>query len=120
MKTTQTVVQTVDSYLTNLVKSKRDGEITLDAIQKEFPMLPRNELIRQVREVNSGKFVIGRRGGASRFLYGAAIVEKPQNQTPRLVKQNRVIGGHGFSLKIRLGDGAIAAEIPVNLELAAA
>ena len=130
-------VETISSYLSDAMKKAKDGgEIWLDILEGKFKHLPHNEVVRQVREVNAAnaKFVIGRRGAKSRFVWGNKLVATPVTapkgtapvaRIPRQTRQTRQVQpaiqqmGGGFSLKFKIGDNQIA-EIPVNLELSAA
>jgi hypothetical protein len=120
-------VQTVGDYLNGVVKKQKSGEVWLDVLQKQFPQLPRAELIRQARESKDGQLIIGRRGAKSRFVFGDALTAQ-KTHTPSVSRTQTTVAHTGtakrqtslstgaLNLRFRIGDTEIAT-LPVDLDL---
>lgn len=108
----QTTAQAVLAYLTEAIKGKESGEVTLDEISQRLPGRDRYEIVSELRKIDSiGKFFVGRRGRKSRFCWGKNIETQPIIHAPR-PKQAKT-DGMGIILRI----GGIEKFLPLEMEL---
>lgn len=59
------------------------GSITLDQVCERVPGAERREVIKALKESDEGVFVVGRKGHASRWVYGPAAEEEAEKFSTR-------------------------------------
>jgi hypothetical protein len=101
-------------------RKNKDGEIPMAEVEKQFPQLPKAELLKQVKAIPTtlGRFVVGRHGSTSRFAFGTKATEKPvyTPREPRATRPAPATQTGTFALNVKLGENQLVS-LPINLEL---
>lgn len=71
--------QTVNDIINRLNREagREGGSIFLADLCAQVPNIPRAEVIQTLKNSNAGAFIVGRRGGASRWVYGEMAKNLP-------------------------------------------
>jgi len=93
----RTPANTVEEVINRLRRESghEGGSIFLADLCAEVPHIPKAEVIKTLRNSNAGAFVVGRRGAASRWVYGDMAKNLPQAQpsyTPKTQGGRRTFG----------------------------
>lgn len=119
--------RTVEEVINRLRRESgsEGGSIFLADLCAEIPHIPKAEVIKTLRGSNAGAFVVGRRGAASRWVYGNMAKNLPQAQ-PFYTPQNqggrkRIAGGRGSSsinVRVAMGNNVLfEQDVPLNFAL---
>jgi len=118
---------TVEEVINRLRREsgKEGGSIFLADLCAEVPHIHKADVLRTLRASNAGVFVVGRRGAASRWVYGEMAKNLPQAQ-PSYTPQNqggrkRIAGGRGSSsinVRVSMGNNVLFEEnVPLQFAL---
>lgn len=119
---------TVEEVISRLRREsgKEGGSIFLADLCAEIPHIPKAEVIRTLRGSDDGAFVVGRRGAASRWVYGDMAKNLPQAQpsyTPQTQGgRKRIVGGRGsvssINVRVAMGKNILFEEdVPLSFAL---
>lgn len=118
---------TVEEVISRLRREsgKEGGSIFLADLCAEVPHIPKAEVIKTLRNSNAGAFVVGRRGAASRWVYGEMAKNLPQAQpsytSPNQGGRKRIAGGRGVSsinVRVSMGNNILFNEdVPLSIAL---
>lgn len=123
----KTPARTVEEVINRLRRESghEGGSIFLADLCAEIPHIPKAEVIKTLRNSNAGAFVVGRRGAASRWVYGDMAKNLPQAQpsyTPRTQGGRKTFaGGRGSStinVRVSMGSNVLFEEnVPIQFAL---
>ena len=125
-----TATALVDSLENRISKyiSGKNGEITLDELEKNIGSDIRTETLEAIRSLEKQKFlvfVVGRKSRKSRIFCGTAMESKPHKAkavkrhfVPKVVNKQTVNNGVNYQLRVTIGESV--KTIPIGLELIAA
>lgn len=134
MKTKQLTYQdnNPESLMAALVKGNpAGGSITLDQACDRLPNVERRDVIRALKDSNEGVFVVGRKGHASRWVYGDAaeaeaekFQSRQQTRTRRVprrqqreVEQEQIQENNG-PRRVELGNGQTFTDLSLKVSVA--